>query len=86
MHLKDGKSSPLDVSMLRDLDPVPPSIRFISWGCRSGKTAFRVVHDEETKTAYGVPFPFHNFEVERQSEDVVFDWTGENTFRDYLDL
>ncbi len=68
--------------MLRDLDPVPPSIRFISWGSRSGKTAFRVVHDEETKTAYGVPF--HN--AEWQSEDVVLDWTGENTFRDYLDL
>ncbi len=83
MRLDDGNTSPLHVSMLKDLHPIPPSIQFISWGHCIGVRK-RDLHDKERKKAYGVHFADT---ISFESEDMVFDWTSENTliFGDYLD-
>jgi len=81
IHLSDEETRPLCASELNDLHPISPSVQLISWGCDTGKQAFKVVHDAETKKAHGVPFDDVSFEL----QEMVFDWTSENTFRHFFD-
>ncbi|KLO09527.1 hypothetical protein SCHPADRAFT_931108 [Schizopora paradoxa] len=76
MHLSDALAKPLDVSDLKSLQPVPPSLRYISWGNIDGETTFRIVHNTETRSAHAVVC-----EVSPPPHDIVYDWTSKNTFR-----
>ncbi|KLO09526.1 hypothetical protein SCHPADRAFT_1000206 [Schizopora paradoxa] len=76
IHLRDMVSKPLDVSDLKNLQLVPPSLQFISWESRDGKTTFRIIHNTETRSAHAVAC-----EVPPPPHDVVYDWTSKNTLR-----
>ncbi|KLO09508.1 hypothetical protein SCHPADRAFT_931095 [Schizopora paradoxa] len=81
MHLSDAASKPLEVSDLKNLQPVPPSLRFVSWENRDGKTTFRIVHNTESQSAHAVIY-----EVPPLPHNIVYDWTSRNTFRHLFNL
>ncbi|KLO09511.1 hypothetical protein SCHPADRAFT_561630 [Schizopora paradoxa] len=80
LHLDDAGSNMLDTSELQNLQHVPPSLQFISWGSRDGKKTFRIIRDSASQSAHAVAY-----EVSPPPHEIVYDWTSKNTFRHLFD-
>ncbi|KLO09507.1 hypothetical protein SCHPADRAFT_931094 [Schizopora paradoxa] len=81
LHLHNPPSRPVSSSNLQNLEPLPPSLQYISWKNRSVKTTFRIVRDSASHSPHAVVC-----EVPSVQREIVYDWTSENTFRHAFDL
>ncbi|KLO09524.1 hypothetical protein SCHPADRAFT_931105 [Schizopora paradoxa] len=81
MHLYNPSSQPLNASDLQNLHPVPPSLRYVSWGNHFGTTTVRIVHNSASQSAHA-----EVCEIPSPPREIVYDWTSKNTFRHLINL